>query len=139
VRLSPRAVERFKEQIRSRTSRVRRISSRQLLAELDVYMRGWAGYYARFDGCGKQLGELDRWVRLRIRQWLWVSWKTPHRRWLNLRRGGVSAPTSRLAVGTRSAWRAAKGSAMGICVTNRRIEHAGLRPLLAHWQRFAAL
>ena len=137
MRISPRALERLKDQIRARTSRVRRVPSAALLGELDAYLRGWAGYYARFDGCRPQLEKLDRWIRLRIRQWLWVSWKTSQNRMRQLVRAGISEHLARLAVGTISAWKAAQGKAMSICVTNERIERAGLRPLLGHWQRFA--
>ena len=137
MRISPRALERFKDRVRACTSRVRRVPSALLLGELDTYLRGWAGYYARFAGCRSQLEKLDRWIRLRIRQWLWVSWKTPQNRLRQLLRGGAFEHKARLAVGTISAWKAAHGQAMSICVTNERIERAGLRPLLGHWQRFA--
>lgn len=136
--ISAGAIDRFRREIRSRTSRVRRIRASELLSELAVFMRGWAGYFARFPGCRKQLEELDRWVRLRIRQWLWVSWKTTANRLRQLQRSGVSAYLSRIAVGTISPWRAAHGSAMGICVTNARIERAGLPPMMRTWERFAA-
>jgi hypothetical protein len=138
VRISVKALERFKKEVRARTSRVRRITGGELLADLDTFVRGWAGYYARFEGCRGQLEKLDRWIRLRIRQWLWVSWKTTENRMRNLVRGGASRSISRIAVGTISPWRAASGQAIGICVTNERIKRGGLLPLLSHWQRFAA-
>ena len=138
MRISPQAIKRFKKEVRARTSRVRRVASKDLLADLDKLLQGWAGYYARFAGCRSQLEKLDRWIRLRIRQWLWVSWKTPRNRLRQLMRGGISEPMGRLAVGTISAWKAAHCKAMSICITNERIERAGLRPLLGYWQRFAA-
>ena len=138
MRISARAIGLFRKEVRSRTPRVRRVPGRELLGGLDTYLRGWAGYYARFDGCRNQLKELDAWIRRRIRQWLWVGWKTPRNRRRQLRQGGVREPVLARSAWIRSAWKAAGSQAMCICVTNARIERAGLPPLMRHWQRFAA-
>jgi len=139
IRISDKAVKRFKDEIRSLTSRNRRIPGRVLIAELNRFMRGWAGYYARFASCETQLAPLDTWIRIRIRQWLWKQWKTPANRLRNLLRGGVWKAKAEAAVWTRSYWKAAQGQAVSYCVNNQRIREAGLTPLKEHWQRFATL
>jgi hypothetical protein len=139
VRISDKALRRFKSEVRRHTFRVRRIPGRALVLELNTYIRGWGGYYARADGAQKQLEELDRWTRKRVRQWTWVSWKTRANRLRQLTKGGVSLIPALAAVGTRSVWRAAGGRSLGICLSNARLRKAGLIPLLDLWQRFALL
>jgi RNA-directed DNA polymerase len=138
IRISEKALARFKDAIRARTPRVRRVPARDFFRELDRYTAGWAGYYARFEDSRAQLADLDSWIRRRIRQWLWVQWKTPGNRRKNLLRGGVWKSKVNPAVWTRSAWKAAGGQALSYCVNNQRIREGGLIPLLEHWQRFAS-
>lgn len=139
VRISAKATSRFKTEIRRLTSRVRSVSSEVMLGELDVYLRGWAGYYARFEGCRNQLSDLDGWIRRRLRQWLWVRWKTSGNRRRHMLRAGVPQRHAILASSIRSPWKASGNPSMNACVTNARIERAGLVPLLKHWKRLATL
>jgi RNA-directed DNA polymerase len=139
VRISDKSLKRFKDEIRSRSSRVRRIRSKDFIGELDRYMRGWAGYYARSVGSWEQLKQLDGWVRRRIRQWLWVQWKTPRRRYSNLIQAGISEEHARKTSWTKSAWRAAGHGCVERCINNSHISKAGLTSLLDHKRRFASL
>jgi len=115
------------------------VESRVLLGDLDAYLRGWAGYYARFAGCRAQISDLDGWVRRRLRQWLWVGWKTSGNRRRHLLLGGVPRHHAEAACRIRSPWKASNNGSMKACVTNARIKRAGLVPLLDHWQRLATL
>jgi hypothetical protein len=137
LRISDKALKSFKEEIRSKTSRVRRIPEEALFAELNRYMQGWAGYYARFWSCETQLTQLDPWIRIRVRQWFWVQWKTPANRFRNLRKGGVWKAKAEKAIWTRSAWKAAQGQAVSNCLNNQRLQEAGLMSLKDYWRRFA--
>lgn len=139
IRISDKSIARFKDEIRARTSRVRRIPGHALLADLNRYMGGWAGYYARFAGCRNQLFPLDSWIRRRIRQWLWVQWKTTANRRRNLIRGGVSPANAARATGTQSVWRASAIRSVSFCLSNARIHAGGYIPLMTYWQRFAIL
>lgn len=139
IRISDKSIARFKDEIRRRTSRRWRISGSAFLHQLDRYVASWANYYVVFEGCKRQLEELDAWIRRRIRQWLWVQWKTTRNRRLNLIRGGVWKSKAILATGTRSYWKAASGQAMSYCVNNQRIRAGGFIPLLDHWRRLATL
>ena len=139
IRISDKALKRFKFAIRNLTRRRRRIPARVLISELNQYMRGWAGYYARYGSCQSQLDPLDKWIRIRLRQWLWTQWKTRGNRLRHLLRGGVWKVKAVAAIWTRSSWKAAQGQAASFCINNQRIRAAGLVPLLEYWQRFATL
>ena len=139
VRISDKVLKRFRLRVRVITSRVRRVPKSTLVSELYRYMAGWAGHYARFPGTETQLKDLDGWVRRRLRQWLWVEWKTVGNRRHHLRRGGAKPCDIDRAVHIRSAWRVSTHPALNVCVSNARIAKAGLRPLISFWQRFALL
>lgn len=139
VKISDKSLKRFKDEIRKRSSRVRRIREEEFMGELDRYMRGWAGYYARSVSSWSQLRELDWWVRRRVRQWLWVQWKTPYKRYSHLIRAGLPEALARKTVSTHSAWRAAGHRCVEYCINNTRIAQAGLTSLEQHKRRLASL
>jgi RNA-directed DNA polymerase len=60
-RISPKAIARFKEQVREKTRRTRGISLTQMSKELTAYLRGWLGY---FGDCQTPsvLGSLESWT-----------------------------------------------------------------------------
>ncbi len=139
VKISDKSLKRFKDEIRKRSSRVRRIRKEEFMGDLDRYMRGWAGYYARSISSWSQLDELDWWVRRRVRQWLWVQWKTPYKRYSHLIRAGIPEEHARKTMWTRSAWRAAGHKCVERCINNSRIAKAGLTSLMDHKRRLASL
>lgn len=139
VTISDKSLKRFKAEIRKRSSRVKRVRSEQFLGELDKYIRGWAGYYARSVGGWEQLRKLDYWIRRRIRQWFWVSWNTGSNRYSHLIQSGIPAEQARKTVCTHSAWRAAGHRCVERCINNSRIAEAGLTSLEDHKRRFASM
>jgi len=138
VKASDRSLERFKDRVREITSRVRRIPGHVMLSELDRFVRGWAGYFARYYGVKDQLKRLDSWIYRRLRSWLWKQWKTSACRRRNLLRGGVHPYQVKLAMYIASTWKAAGNTAMAVCASRDRITKAGYHPLMEHWQRLAA-
>ena len=100
-----KAVTRFKDRVRELTGRHRGASLEKMIADLNPFVRGWAGYF----GFSKwhELSSLDGWIRRRLRCVVWVQWKTRGQRYRELRRlkvpergvGGVAprdVPLSRL-------------------------------------------
>ena len=135
--MSEKSLSRFKDRVRDLTRRVYRVSPAILMKGLKEYVGGWAGYYARFAGCEASLRSLDGWMRRRIRQWFWVQWKTTGNRRSHLLQGGASLAGASQACYIRSPWRASNHHAVHVCLSNQRIERAGLLPLVKHLQRRA--
>jgi len=77
--IAPKAVARFKHQVRQITRRARGVSIDRVVKDLRPYLRGWKEY---FGWCETPwlLRDLDKWVRHRLRCYLWVQWRTPRRR-----------------------------------------------------------
>jgi group II intron maturase len=69
-----KAVTRFKDRVRELTGRRRGASLEKMIADLNPFVRGWAGYF----GFSKwhELPSLDGWIRRRLRCVVWVQWKT---------------------------------------------------------------
>lgn len=137
VLVSAKSVVRFKRTVRELTRRHLRIPARDLIERLNRFLRGWSGYYARFHGCGSVLKSLDGWIRRRIRQWFWAQWKTADRRKVNLLKGGASVRQANIACHIGSPWRASTHRALSVCLSNARIQRAGLVSLYQQLQRFA--
>ena len=109
------------------------------MSELNTYLRGWAGYFARFKDGKSQFEELDSWIRRRIRQWKWVGWKTKARRYQELCKGGVDPESAKLTSCTVSHWRASHTHAVHICLSNERIRKKGFKTLQEIRQGVASL
>src|SRR5689334_20476629 len=69
-RIAPKALDKFKTQIRDMTRRTRGISLPQLIEELAPYVLGWRGYFG-FCQTPRVLTSLEAWVRRRLRSYLW--------------------------------------------------------------------
>ena len=91
-RIAPKAVLRFKERVRERTSRTRGVSIDRMAEELARYLRGWLGYYGHCE-TPSVLQRLEEWTRRRLRSAMWKQWKRGTTRFAELRtRGGGQGP-----------------------------------------------
>ncbi len=82
--IHPKAVAKFKKRIRTITKRNRGISFEQMVRDLDLYTRGWLGYFGAVSSSNK-LAELDKWIRRRLRQFMFKQWKRKYNRLRKLR------------------------------------------------------
>jgi group II intron reverse transcriptase/maturase len=76
IRVSTGARERFKDQVRKRTRRNNGRSMYQVIQDLNEFMRGWVSYY-RIQEFRKVFGELDGFIRSRLRSMQLKKWKKP--------------------------------------------------------------
>ena len=128
--ISPKALDRFKKQIRDITRRAKGVSMKTTMAELAAYMRGWRGYYG-FCETPQVLLYLTRWVRLRLRAALWRQWKTSNRRRTALMKLGVSPKLAANTAGSgKGPCRLARSKALFIGLSNARFRSLGLPSLV---------
>ena len=103
--LAPKAIQRFKRQVRVLTRRTRGISLTEMVAQVGDYLRGW---YAYFGFCQTPwvLGSLDSWVRRRLRAYQWRQWRRGRRRFRELRRRSLTRYRAAIAAGSQlGPWR----------------------------------
>lgn len=120
---------RVKQELKRITKRNRGISLEQMFMEITRKMRGWIQYYSS----GKMtnfLKRIDQWLRSRVRQYIWKSWKKIKTKITNLKRLGLNQNDARLAAYTRKGyWRTAHSKTLLYTLTNEKLEHLGLMNL----------
>src|ERR1700720_4449374 len=104
-RIAPKALDKFKTQVRDMTRRTRGISVQQLIEDLTPYLIGWRGYFG-FCQTPRVLTNLEAWIRRRLRSYLWRQWRNGHNRFNELRRRGVPKFNAAVAAGSPTGlWR----------------------------------
>ena len=104
-RIAPKALDKFKMQVRDMTHRTRGISLPQLIEELAPYLLGWRGYFG-FCQTPRVLTNLEAWIRRRLRSYLWRQWHNGHNRFKELRHRGVPKFHAAVAAGSPTGfWR----------------------------------
>ena len=125
-RIAPQALARFKEKIRELTSLTRGQSLRQLKVPLNLYLRGWRGYFG-FSQTPSILDLLDSWIRRRLRGLAWYQWKNGRKRYAELRKRDVNAQlAAQTANSPHGPWRISKSPALSIALPNSLWDRLGI-------------
>src|ERR1700719_3936862 len=104
-RIAPKALDKFKTQVRDKTRRTRGISLQQLIEDLTLYLIGWRGYFG-FCQTPRVLTNLEAWIRRRLRSYLLRQWQKGPNRFNELRRRGVPKFGAAVAAGSPTGfWR----------------------------------
>jgi len=126
VRPCQQAKKRVKQSLKKITKRNRGRSLDELFKEINQKMVGWINYY----GIGKMkafIKSLDEWLRSRIRQYIWKSWKKIKTRFKNLIKLGMTRTQARTFANTRKGyWRTAHSKTLLYTLTNEKLESLGL-------------
>src|SRR5437867_2079087 len=127
--IAPKAVERFKERVRTITRRAKSVSIATTMAELAPYMRGWRGYFG-FCETPEVLISLTGWVRRKLRCALWRQWKTVRRRRAALLELGVRPRlAANLAASGRGPWYLSLTKALNVGLSKLYFRSLGLPSL----------
>ncbi len=78
IRVSNKSRVKFKDKIRELTRRNNPLSMHQNIEELNKYLHGWVAYFG-IQQFKKLFGDLDGWVRSRLRSMQLKKWKNPHK------------------------------------------------------------
>src|SRR5215470_3204793 len=125
-RIVPKALDKFKTQVRDKTRRTRGISLSQLIEELRPYLIGWRGYFG-FCQTPRVLTNLEAWIRRRLRSYLWRQWRSGHTRFNELRRRGVPKFHAAVAAGSPTGfWRMSRHPAVQQALRNHYFDSLGL-------------
>ena len=122
----PKAVAKFKAQMKKLTGRSWGVSNSYKVFKLNQLIRGWVNYYRI--GSMKSLCErFDSNIRFRLRMCIWKHWKTAQNRAENLIKLGISRKFAWLTAyyGAHIA-HVCQGGAMNMAVTKERLTRFGL-------------
>ncbi len=128
LKVADQAIDELKDRIRELTRRTRGTTIGKIVAELRETLLGWKAYFGIAEVLSP-LREIDKWVRRKLRCYLWKQWGPAGYR--ELRQRGVTVReawnTSKSAHGP---WRLSKTPALAIALPLRFFETMGL-PCLA--------
>ena len=79
IRIHSKSVNRFKQRVRELTGRSCGLSMGQIIARLNLYFRGWWGYFGITQSL-PNFRSLHYWILRRLRAILWKHWKNPRTR-----------------------------------------------------------
>jgi len=127
-RIAPKAVARFKKQVRELTSRTRGVSIERMAEDLARYLRGWIGYFGKCE-TPSGLQSLEEWTRRRLRSAVWKQWKRGSKRFAALRKRGVGQDLAAQTAGSaHGPWRLANSPALHIALPNAYFASLGIPP-----------
>ena len=78
IRVSNKSRVKFKDKLRELTRRNNPLSTYQIIQDLNKYLQGWIAYF-RIQEFKKLFGDLDGWIRSRLRSMQLKKWKNPHK------------------------------------------------------------
>lgn len=124
LKVADKALEKLKDRVRQLTRRTRGNTIGQIVAELRETLLGWKAYFGITEVLSP-LREIDKWVRRKLRCYLWKQWGPAGYRELRIR--GVSVReawnTSKSAHGT---WRLSRTPALAFALPLRYFINLGL-------------
>lgn len=79
IRIHSKSIKRFKERVRQLTGRSCGLSITQVIERLNLYLRGWWGYFGITQSLPK-FRSFHYWLIRRLRAIMWKHWKNPRTR-----------------------------------------------------------
>ena len=124
LKVADKAIEKLKVRVRELTRRTRGTSIGAVVAELRQTLLGWKAYFGITEVLSP-LRDIDKWIRRKLRCYLWKQWRPSGYR--QLRKRGVSVReawnTSKSAHGP---WRLSKTPALALALPLRFFTNLGL-------------
>jgi len=123
-------VKRLKDKIKGITRKMRGSDLTDSIRKFLIpVIRGWANYFG-LAGRRSMFGELDGWIRRRIRDILWRQWKKPRTRYKRLIALGLKEGMAKqTACSGKGPWRMARTYGMHKAISNGVIEAMGYIPM----------
>jgi len=127
-RVSDKALKALRYAVKQKTRRTLGVSFRSLLSGLSKTLLGWWSYY-RFSEVPTPLQELEKWIRRRLRCYLWKQWG--RRGYREVKRRGVSTDLAwNTAKSAHGPWRLSQSPALTIALPARYFRKLGLPSLV---------
>ncbi len=124
LKVSGKALTAFKQKVRSISVRTRGRTIHTIIAELRKYLHGWKAYFQLAEVVSP-LRDIDKWIRRRLRSYLWKQWG--RRGYRELRRRGVERQLAwNTCKSAHGPWRLSKSPALYYALPNKYFAGLGL-------------
>lgn len=134
IGIAPKAMTRSRDRLRELTRRTRSGLLADIVEEVNRQVRGWVSYF-RLADTPTPFGELDEWLRRRLRQLVWKRWKRGRTRWRALVALGVPPTLAGLGAVDKGPWRMAATPVVNMALSNAYWKAEGLLSLLEIYHR----
>ncbi len=125
--LHKKTVTKLKAKIKELTQRSNGWSVAYRQTKLSQLVRGWVAYF-KLARCKIKLGDIDQWLRRRIRMLYWKMWKRVRTRYRELKRLGVEHNQAYQWANSRKGfWRIASSWILSTTLNNRKLYEKGWR------------
>lgn len=125
MRLSAKAKQVMKTRVRQITRRSRGRSLEQIAGQLRSYLLGWKGYF-RLAETPRVFGDLDQWIRHRLRAIQLKHWKRGKTIYRELRSRGLSHGAARQVAANSRRWWRNSGKKIHIALPNSVFDQLGV-------------
>lgn len=125
IAVSKESLKRAKARIKMLTKRNGGISLKAMLARLNQFLYGWGAYFS-LASHPNLFKELDKWIRRRLRCFIWKQWKKPRARIRELRARGLKGAISFAALSRKGPWRMSGSPALKRALPNAFFKSEGL-------------
>lgn len=139
IRVHRNSLQKAKQKLRELTNRSQGRNVRAVMAKVKEFIRGWIGYFYIAD-MKRILQSWDKWLRRRIRMYIWKQWKKPRTRVQNLKKLGIPAWQASQWGNTRLGyWRVAGSGILSRSITNEKLALAGYYDFPAQYEQIRKL
>ena len=129
IKVADKALVKLKQRVRELSRRTRGHQLLHVIADLRKYLLGWKAYFGVAE-VQSPLRDIDKWIRRKLRCYIWKQWGRSGYR--QLRRRGVDRWTAwNTAKSAHGPWRLSKSPALYRALPNRYFKGLGLPSLAA--------
>jgi group II intron reverse transcriptase/maturase len=126
IRVHEKALHKLKEKLKELTGRSQGKKLSEILEAVNRSMVGWLNYYALAD-MRKHVEAISKWLRRRIRMYIWKQWKRVRTRYKELQRHGINQEQAWQWANTRKGyWRTAGSPILSCALPDKHLESLGL-------------
>ena len=135
IRAHRDSISKAKRKLKELTRRSQGQNVRQVFAKVEIFIRGWLGYYHVAD-MKRTLLTWNEWLRRRMRMYIWKQWKKPRTRVMNLKKLGIPEWQAYQWGNTRLGyWRIAGSAVLTRSITNEKLVKAGYYDFPAQYEQ----
>ena len=125
LRLHPKSVTKMKARLKELTSRSSGWGDAKLKDKLNQFINGWMNYFKMAD-MRNVLEQTDKWLRHRIRSYVWKSWKKVGTKFKNLMKCGIDRWLAWQWANTRGGyWNTAGSPILSRAISTERLKLQG--------------
>ena len=129
LKVTEKALDRLKDKLRELTRRTRGHNIGSVIADIRKALLGWKAYFGIAE-VQSQLRDTDKWLRRKLRCYIWKQWGSKGYRML--RKAGVDRFLAwNTAKSAHGPWRLSKSPALYIALPNRYFTNMGLPTIAA--------